>query len=675
MIDTERKDHISAFMDPLPELNYVEKIKNKEYRIITVDDTITIDMLMMDIQSSKVIYMDTETTNLSPSRRCKLIQLSFDDDPKIYITKPHQRILDSLLESDALFIGANLSFDILTLIEAYQKYDKTKYRNHKTGLMNSAGRKIYESFYGRTYDVTAAAQVLTGKSFPDNLENIAKGVGVEDSFKYRASLDSERISLDMSSMEIFWMAVPVSNVLYNRYAGWDICLVRYVYEQIKQYDMKPSQERMIDQEFHTRLIYAMFGHDGLSVNWKKAANVHLDFKKGFSENMQELAEIAGLTEKDFPYNSQFNKKVFKIGSTAQVDKMLKEHGVEITATTEKTGAVSITKDSLGDAKVVELEMENDEAVELIDKLLETKSYQKDISMIKNWVKNSGDPWDLNKNRLYPSLTSIGTATSRSACSEPNMQQVNKHEGSTIMRNIIIPHKQDNNLTYVIFSVDYNGQELRAYANLTGDTKLADDLAAEVDMHGNTALEVFGPDYTKAQRNKAKSAIFATLFGASLGKVARTIGTSLPDAQKIIKVWSETYPKAWKESHRWQHTLVDDKGRLHTPWGWVADLGRDKKGRLAKYKALNYMVQGFAAFITKQGIENLNTYTVLDGHMTDIPLWRWLLMVIHDEGLFNCPSKHAENIMQQVEKAMTIPWEYVDFTTEGNIHGEFWRADL
>ena len=681
VIDTEIADNVNHYTSPLMGTSYIENTDGQKYEVITVEDTVAIDMLLLALDEASTIFLDTETTSLSPSRQCRLLQLSFeyiDHNPKIpivYITKPHQRILDALLaDTEQMIVGANIPFDIITLIEAYRKYDERKYSEPKTGFLNTEGRRTYQRFLNRTYDITTASQVLMGTPFPSKLESIAYGLGLEEAYKYTEAMKIEKQKLGLND-ETWWFGVPLDNEIYTKYAGWDGGLVRYVYGKLNEYEldkMKESQKHLIGLENRTRLKYALTRYEGISVDWKRAAEIRQGLLQKFDSEMSELTELHGIT---------------KIKSTPQCYDALLAQGIEITDKAPK-GGPSIRTSVLEDKKVTYRELEDtskegitksiaNEAsskIAFIDKILNTRSYQKDLSMIDNWVKNSEDPWDLKKSRLYPDLVSIGTATMRSVCREPNIQQINKYAGSSFMRNVIIPHRYANEI-YSIFACDYKGQELRALANLTGDSKLADRLGSGFDMHGDIGVQVFGPDCTKGQRNKAKAAIFAMLFGASVTKMAITAGCSKSQAVSIRKAWHDTYSEAMLHANSWQYRYVDNKGNLHTPWGWVTNVGKDNYGRIARYRTVNYMVQGYAAFITKTGVDQLDKLTVVDGYETDIPLWRWMIMTIHDEVVANAPSRYAEDVMGQMMRAMKVSAKFVDFEVEGNLHGEYWKAEL
>ena len=679
--NTEIEDRVNHHLSPLMGTCYLENIEGQEYEILTVDETVAIDLLLLALWDATTIFLDTETTSLSPSRQCRLLQLSFNhadhhpDTPIIYITKPHQRILDALLtNTEQLIVGANIPFDIITLIEAYKQYDELKYSEPKTGFLNAEGRRTYQKFLDRTYDITTASQVLMGTPFPSKLESIAYGLGVEDAYKYMELVRTEKRKLGLND-KTWWFGVPLDNEIYTKYAGWDVCLVRHIYDKLKEYElnkMKESQKHLIDLENRTRLKYALTRYEGVSVDWKRAADIRQGLHQKFVSEMGELEESHGIT---------------KIKSNQQCYDALLAQGIEITAKAPK-GGPSIRTSVLEDKQMHYRELEDiskegitksiaedaSSKIAFIDKILNTRSYQKDLSMIDNWIKNSEDPWELKKSRLYPDLVSIGTATMRSICREPNIQQINKYAGASFLRNAIIPHRYANE-TYSIFACDYKGQELRALANLTGDSKLADRLASGFDMHGDIGRQVFGPDCTKGQRNKAKAAIFAMLFGASVGKMAVTAGCSKSQAVSIRKAWHDTYSKAMLSANSWQYRYVDDKGNLHTPWGWVTNVGKDNYGRIARYRTTNYMVQGYAAFITKTGVDQLDKITIIDNYETDIPLWRWMIMTIHDEVVANAPARYAEDVMRQMVGAMEVSAKYVNFEVEGNLHGEYWKAEL
>src|SRR5699024_12784289 len=98
--------------------------------------------------------------------------------------------------------------------------------------------------------------------------------------------------------------------------------------------------------------------------------------------------------------------------------------------------------------------------------------------------------------------------------EPNMQNipVRLEEGRKI-RQAFIPQDED----WVIFASDYSQIELRVLAHISGDEKLSEAFNEDIDIHTQTAMDVFQvarDDVDGNMRRQSKVVNFGIIYGIS-----------------------------------------------------------------------------------------------------------------------------------------------------------------
>ena len=202
----------------------------------------------------------------------------------------------------------------------------------------------------------------------------------------------------------------------------------------------------------------------------------------------------------------------------------------------------------------------------------------------------------------------------------------------------------------IASIDFSNMEVRVIANLAGDKKLAKQLRKGVDIHGRLA-EAVGID-----RQLAKIGVFALLYGASDRSIASQTGMSIREARQLRSAWETEYPRVFTASNEWTE-IAKHTGRVMLPSGWHPEVGKAGKG-VAAYRAVNYMIQGTAAFIFRQAAVQL----------AEAELWPYIRMVVHDEFVASVPNR---GIAEKIRDAAVVKGELVDYTTDMELYGLNW----
>lgn len=131
----------------------------------------------------------------------------------------------------------------------------------------------------------------------------------------------------------------------------------------------------------------------------------------------------------------------------------------------------------------------------------------------------------------------GTETGRLSSNNPNMQNIPRNKK---IKNIICAKKG-----YRLVQLDYSQAELRVLAMLSGDQSMIDTYNAGIDLHDAVAKDMFGPDFTKEQRNMAKTINFGIAYGRGATSISENFGKSRAESQEIIDKWFQSKPMVKK----------------------------------------------------------------------------------------------------------------------------------
>jgi len=271
-----------------------------------------------------------------------------------------------------------------------------------------------------------------------------------------------------------------------------------------------------------------------------------------------------------------------------------------------------------------------------------------------------------KGRIHADINQIrsddgGTVTGRFSMSNPNLQQIpaRHKELGPLIRSIFIP---EENHKWGVF--DYSQQEPRIlvhYAKLQkldGIDEIADAyINGEADFHSAVAK------MAGIERSQAKTINLGLMYGMGKNKLMAELGLMKESAEKLINQYHSKAPFI-KQLMQAVSRRADDSGRIRTIGGRVChfDLwepvtfgaGTPKKHadalkeygpgikRAFTYKALNRLIQGSAADMTKMSLISLYENGIIP-HIQ-----------IHDEVDISVESSdHAKKIVEIMESSIKL----------------------
>ena len=251
-------------------------------------------------------------------------------------------------------------------------------------------------------------------------------------------------------------------------------------------------------------------------------------------------------------------------------------------------------------------------------------------------------------RIHTSYSQVGAATGRLSSNNPNLQNIPVRDENG--RRIRKAFKSKDG--YIFVSADYSQIELVVLAHISGDRGLTDAFNKSVDVHAQTAAQLFGvdaSDITSEQRRMAKAVNFGVMYGMSAFRLSNELGISRQEASHFIEAYFSTYGKIREFIDR---TVSDAEidGGVRTLYGRFRPLpGINSRNRVEKSAseraAVNTCIQGTAADIMKKAMMDVNAMLV-----SRFPEARMLLQV-HDELLIESPITVVSELKEALRSTM------------------------
>ena len=365
--------------------------------------------------------------------------------------------------------------------------------------------------------------------------------------------------------------------------------------------------------------------------------------KGISVNRRLLSEMSNslglrLAELETKIYNLADQK-FNIGSPKQLGEILFVKMALPGGKKSKNGSY------LTGADILETLQANGNA--FAEKVLEWRQLAKLKSTYTDALK---DHINADTKRVHTSYIISGASTGRLSSADPNLQNIPvRTEDGKRIRQAFVAQKG-----YKLLSLDYSQIELRILAHIASIPSLKIAFANNVDIHAQTASEMFNVslnDMTADIRRKAKAINFGVIYGISAFGLANNLRISREDAKTFINTYFERFPEIkdymdstinFAKEFGYVETLFGRK--IHTP-------NINSKGHTAGFAqraAINAPIQGSAADIIRRAmirIPRILTANLLSANM---------LLQVHDELIFEVPNNQiretSELVTQIMEKA-------------------------
>lgn len=393
-----------------------------------------------------------------------------------------------------------------------------------------------------------------------------------------------------TTKEKVFAKVDLDDPDYNLYAGMDAILAARLV-QIQLPRIPGPSKRLLQWEHDIAKVCSFMQRTGFLLDVEYSQNLSIQLLKD-EEHWSNVALDLG---------------VENVNSGDQVAEALLKMGVKLTDRTTSG------------------KFKTDKAV--LDKLIEAgnplakavKEAKKAGKWRSTWVDTFLSTRDEN-DRCHASINTLQARTGRMSITGIPAQTL--PSGDWMIRRCFIADPGHR-----IASMDYQAQELRVLAALSGDATMIQAFRENADLHLLTARAAFGDHITKddKERKYAKTVNFGRVYGGGARTVAAQTGIDLETAQRVVKGFDTAYPGVTKYSRRLQQ-VARSQGFVQTPSGRQLPVDPARA-----YSALNYMVQSTSRDVTCRALLKLH----------DAGFTQYLRLPIHDEIVASLPEKKAK----------------------------------
>jgi DNA polymerase-1 len=251
-------------------------------------------------------------------------------------------------------------------------------------------------------------------------------------------------------------------------------------------------------------------------------------------------------------------------------------------------------------------------------------------------------------RVHTTFNQVSAATGRISSQDPNLQNIpiRSELGRQIRRGFVAAEGK------LLVAADYSQIELRILAHLSGDPVLTQAFNERVDVHTQTAAEVFGVprDQVDAlQRRIAKAVNYGLIYGQSDFGLSRALDIPRKEAAE----YSDRYFVRFPTIRRFMEDVVAEaraRGGSRTVlgrWRPIPDLASKSPmaRRAAERVAQNTPMQGTGADLIKLAMIKTTARIRKDG------LDAVMLLTVHDELVFEVAEDQAERLGTAVKEEM------------------------
>ena len=362
---------------------------------------------------------------------------------------------------------------------------------------------------------------------------------------------------------------------------------------------------------------------GIAVDQRILKRLSADFAVRIAELEAEIHHQAG--------------EAFNVASPKQLGEVLFEKlGLE-GGKKSKTGAFSTGADVLEELAA--------NGVEIAKSVLDYRQLAKLKSTYTDALTKSVNP---RTGRVHTSFSMVGASTGRLSSSDPNLQNIpiRTAEGRQIRTAFVAKPGCK------LISADYSQIELRLVAHVAEETSMIEAFKEGVDIHAQTAAEVFGvplESMDSETRRRAKAINFGIIYGISGFGLARQLSVPQGEARDYIKAYLERFPgiksymddaKQFARDNQFVETLFGR--RIHIPQ--IAEKAPAMRG-FAERQAINAPIQGSAADIIKRAMCRLPAALAAED------LDAVMLLQVHDELIFEVPDQQADRAVRVITSVM------------------------
>ncbi|MGE7918554.1 DNA polymerase I [Viridibacillus sp. NPDC093762] len=318
---------------------------------------------------------------------------------------------------------------------------------------------------------------------------------------------------------------------------------------------------------------------------------------------------------------------------------------------EKLGLPVIKKTKTGYSTAADVLEKLEPEHEIIRHILQYRQLGKlQSTYIEGLLKEIHEEDQKIHTRFQQALTSTGRLSS----TDPNLQNipVRLEEGRKI-RQAFVP----SNPEWLLFAADYSQIELRVLAHMCGDENLINAFQNGLDIHTNTAMNVFHvaeEEVTSDMRRAAKAVNFGIVYGISDYGLSQNLNITRKEAADFIERYFASFPGVQDymkniveeaKQHGYVTTILNRRR-------YLPDLKSSNFNlrSFAERTAMNTPIQGSAADIIKKAMIDMAAA------LKEQNLQTKMLLQVHDELIFEAPKEEIPILEKLVPEVMGKAFE-------------------
>ncbi|RDW21592.1 DNA polymerase I [Oceanobacillus chungangensis] len=436
--------------------------------------------------------------------------------------------------------------------------------------------------------------------------------------------------------------VPEEAVLAEHIARKTHALFAMQPEMEELLEENEQADLLLDLEMPLALILGEMESQGVLVDKSRLEEMGVDLKGRLANLEKEIYELAG--------------EEFNLNSPKQLGPILFEK-LELPVIKKTKTGYSTAADVLE-----QLETEH----EIIPKIL---LYRQLGKLQSTYIEGLLKVVNKDTSKIHTRYNQALTQTGRLSSIDPNLQNIpiRLEEGRKIRR-AFVPSEKD----WIMFAADYSQIELRVLAHIAKDEKLIAAFKSDLDIHTQTAMEVFHvekDEVTSNMRRQAKAVNFGIVYGISDYGLSQNLGITRKEAKNFIDRYFDIYPdvKQYMEDivqeakqHGYVKTIMNRRRYLPDITSRNFNLRS-----FAERTAMNTPIQGSAADIIKKAMIDL------DAKLKEEKLQARMLLQVHDELILEAPKEEIEKLKEIVPAMMENTVELIVPLKVDYSYGDSW----
>jgi len=384
-------------------------------------------------------------------------------------------------------------------------------------------------------------------------------------------------------------------------------LVRKMTDFGESIELEHNVSKIIQKQHENGFLIDVVSAYGLQAKFQEDMNdLTTEVRKSFPPEKIEETFIPKVNNKARGYvkGVPFTKvkyKEFNLGSRQQIGERLMKLGWKPKKKTDK-GHVIVDEKVLSDIK-------NIPEAALINKFL---LLQKRIAQVSSWIEAIRED-----GRVHGKVITNGTVTGRMSHQSPNMAQIPAVYSpyGKECRALWIPRKQ-----FKLVGVDASGLELRMLAHYMNDEEYINEVV-NGDIH-TANQNAAGLE----SRDKAKTFIYAFIYGAGSKKIGSIIGGTERDGERVKEKFLRATPSL---------RSLREKVERVAQRRWVKGLDGRKIIIRHPHAALNTLLQGAGAIVMKYAL------TLLEEYVNNKQIKAFPVVNVHDEFQYEVEESKAD----------------------------------